>query len=126
MTNIKKQLLHDKREMQALYEEKIFERDEINKELSLLAQQIHDLKKQIKGVSQKTISVSDHAILRYLERAEGLDIEDLRIQIENKLGMLPNCVVPFEGLSAVIKDGTLVTFTPPGRKKTKQSSGERR
>lgn len=65
--------------------------------------------------SKDPIRVTDHAVLRYLERAMGLNIEVVRDHI------LQLCVAPAsfgavcvraEGLRFEISDGTIITVTP--------------
>jgi hypothetical protein len=67
------------------------------------------------GPSKEPVRVTDHAVLRYLERAMGLKIETVREHI------LQLCVAPAafgavcvraEGLRFVITDGVVVTVTP--------------
>jgi hypothetical protein len=61
--------------------------------------------------------VSDHAVLRYLERAKGFDLEKVRQHIASlcaapvKAGA--NCV-RVEGVKFEITDGRVVTCTPGG------------
>lgn len=50
---------------------------EINKELKVLGGQIFDLK----NIDGDTPHITDHAIVRYLERVEGRDIWDLKAKI---------------------------------------------
>lgn len=64
--------------------------------------------------------VSDHALLRYLERAKQYDIEAVReemltekvlraIELSKQLG---KCRVRVNGVRLVIKDGVIVTVVP--------------
>lgn len=45
--------------------------------------------------------ITDHAVLRYLERVKGVDIDAVRDEIANKV----NVAAEHRGLSAVIIDG---------------------
>lgn len=56
--------------------------------------------------------VSDHAIVRYLERAQGLDIEALRVEIGRRVergAELGATGVSIDGLHYVIAGGVVVT-----------------
>jgi len=71
---------------------------------------------QIKKLKQKEIIISEHAILRFIERAMGFDIELINKKImENGLeeqikiagaGHYPIC----EGLKAIVKNNTIVSI----------------
>lgn len=70
---------------------------EINKELKVLGGQIFDLK----NIDGDTPHITDHAIVRYLERVEGRDIWDLKAKI-------------IEHKDAVRIDNTIVTVNTEG------------
>lgn len=66
------------------------------------------------------IQVSDHALLRYLERACGLPIEAMREELAGVLdSIMPAGVemVDRDGLRFVVRAGTLVTVYIPRRHK---------
>ena len=54
-------------------------------------------------MKKSRVTVSDHAVLRYLERALGIDAEAVRRQIGKKVD-----AVMMEGASGVVMDG--ITF----------------
>lgn len=65
------------------------------------------------------VRVSDHALLRFLERAGGLDIETLRAAMEVSLSRAikaaktikaRECVIRADGLSYVVRDQVVVTI----------------
>jgi hypothetical protein len=77
--------------------------------------------------SKEPVRVTDHAVLRYLERAMGLKIETVREHI------LQLCVAPAafgavcvrsEGLRFVITDGVVVTVTPDHQPRRKVAEGQ--
>lgn len=93
--------------------------DDIQKQLSLNKQQItkinitiFDLKTKV----DKEIEVSEHAILRYLERVIGMDIEAIKDKICTKelksmveiLGN--NGTYPVDNFRVKMKDSTIVTI----------------
>ena len=69
---------------------------------------------------KKDIEVSDHALLRYIERIAGKDVEVLRNDIKqliktSKMGTLDveligNCSLTIEGITFIIKDRVVVTI----------------
>lgn len=61
------------------------------------------------------IAVSDHVVLRYLERVAGLDIERLRRGIRRKTRHAVNAgarSVTIDGFTYVIANGCVVTVVP--------------
>ena len=71
------------------------------------------------------VRVSDHALLRFVERAGGLDIEALRAALEASLKRAVDAagkvdadeyVVVADGLRYVVRFGIVVTITPPERR----------
>lgn len=70
--------------------------------------------------------ISDHALLRWLERVRGLDVVELRREIAASTPGLNVFVgalrgragrVPLgNGLTAIIRDGVVVSFVPSGGK----------
>jgi hypothetical protein len=76
--------------------------------------------------STTTIRVSDHALLRFLERAGGLDVEVLRASIAASLarahaaaaamGADDMVVIEGSGLRWIIRDNVVVTLTGPRRR----------
>lgn len=66
--------------------------------------------------------ISDHAVLRYLERAYGLDIEKIRAEIASPIVVLADgigcgTVVGKNGVRITIVDGTVVTVLPKRRRR---------
>lgn len=88
------------------------------KELDLLFKQQTDIKKKIESLSNvKKPVVSEHAILRYLERVENLDVERVRAEILNESVMKfvnqfgGNGTFPHEkGFQIVMKNNMVVTI----------------
>lgn len=112
----------------------IAERDE-KKELSITYQRamckldiaIKAQQRKIKETEQRllnlktesAIHITDHAIVRYLERVLGLDVEGFRQQIlKGELGAAVKCFesgrFPVKGVDgpvkAIVESGTIVTF----------------
>lgn len=75
-----------------------------------------------------TIRVSDHAVLQYLQRRYGFDLEKVRAELLTP-GVIAAALLPREthiqahGGRIVVKDGTVVTFLPrTGLKRKKQNA----
>ncbi len=60
--------------------------------------------------------VTEHALLRYLERAKGIDLADLRREILTErnietINLLNSCKIPIgEGLSLIVRNRTIVSI----------------
>lgn len=71
------------------------------------------------------VQVSDHAVLRYLERVGGFEIEALRADIARTLAAQPKCgegVLPYDGAQFVLRpcaSGLIVTTVVLPRVKTR-------
>ncbi len=73
----------------------------------------------MKTPRQTAVRVSNHALLRFLERAGGLDVDGLRTAIEASLNRsltaaetlgTGNVIVNADGLQYVIRNGIVVTI----------------
>lgn len=76
---------------------------EINKELKVLGSKIFDLK----NIDGETPHITDHAIVRYLERVEGRDIWELKSRIiEHKNAVrIENTIVTINGEDEETNEG---------------------
>lgn len=74
------------------------------------------LRKRLEALKPKAITISDHAIVRYLERKAGFDIEAIRKSIlESDLQAMVGALggsgkFPINGYQVVLKDYTVVTI----------------
>jgi hypothetical protein len=69
------------------------------------------------------VRLSDHAIVRYLERVEGLDLDIVRAEILAIADAAAACgakVLRKGGNTYIIKGGTVVTILPDDRQKLPQ------
>lgn len=78
--------------------------------------QISENQKLINDLTKSKVVISEHAILRILERRYGQEemIKKVTESLENEIGDCPkNCKLRIDGnLEAVIKNGVLITVTP--------------
>jgi predicted nuclease with TOPRIM domain len=90
------------------------EKSQLDKDLTLKTEEIKKLKKEIASLKEKEIIVSEHAILRYIERIIGINIdtikekiltENIRIQIQE----FGNGSYSNGEFKVVVKDNVIVT-----------------
>ncbi|MFA6904409.1 MAG: hypothetical protein WC236_15145 [Gallionellaceae bacterium] len=84
------------------------------KKYSELSNKIGAINKEIAALSPTEIIISEHALLRYLERAMGFDLAEISKSIlseANKTAIkkMGSGVYPVAGLQMVVKDNVLVT-----------------
>lgn len=86
--------------------------------MNLRVQDVKDLENKIGSLSNsKEPIVSEHAILRYLERIGGLDLEEIKnkiltTEIKNIISTLGgNGTYPNEGFKVIMKDNIVTTIT---------------
>ena len=98
------------------------ERKEVHRKQRVLIKQgtqldhkITDIVKQIERLKAKEVVITEHAILRYVERAMGLDVEQIKDKIlteatRKAIEAMGNGKYPIdEGLKAIVKDNTIIT-----------------
>lgn len=75
------------------------------------------------------IRISDHALLRYLERVRGIDLEELRQEVIGQLNedayeTLGEAVIPAKNhpVKFVVKNRTIITIKPQRRKKKRNDN----
>lgn len=90
---------------------------EYNKELVIKTNSLKEVENKIKSLnSDSKLKVSEHAILRYLERVTGLNISDIEKEILEEsivttASALGNGVYPHsKGFKVRIKDNNIVTI----------------
>lgn len=76
---------------------------------------VNKLQEQIISLEQKkSLTVTDHAVLRYIERVMGINLENIReeilMQTESLYDKLGDGKYPIEGGRAVITNSTVVTI----------------
>lgn len=89
------------------------EKNEIGTLISKKQRILEEANKELKARREKKeIGVSDHAVVRYLERRKGMDIEAIRNEIlSDKVRSAINMnasSITIEGSKFIIKEGTVV------------------
>lgn len=102
---------------------------ELNKQVSNIQKEINNLKDKQTGLEKdikdmmnckQELIVTEHAILRYLERSLCINIEEIKARIasesvKNQFAVLGNGQYPIDnGLKVVIKGNTIVTVIGEG------------
>ena len=103
--------LHEKRNLYKTYEN---EKNHIQSKITLVKKEIDDINNQIKKMTNSELNISEHAILRYLERVQNINIEEIKKEIlteELKLRFktLGNGTYVVNGISYKIHNGNIVT-----------------
>lgn len=94
------------------------DKENLHIEIDLKTKALNDVKNKIKKVEDNSnIMISDHAILRYLERIMGIDIEMIKKEIlpekaKQTIQALGNGTYPINNkYKIVVKNNTIVTIT---------------
>ena len=78
--------------------------------------QLKAIAQEIEGLKKKNPIVTEHAVIRYMERAMGLDLEEVKSQILNdrvrqQIDVLGNGKFPIgNGFRVVVKDMSIVSI----------------
>ncbi len=94
---------------------------DMKKKIAELQSKIENLKEKIPS----KIIVSEHAILRYLERVRGINLQEVEEEILSEaskkiIGELGNCKISTEaGFKIVVRNGTVVTINTKQEKESK-------
>lgn len=96
------------------------ERKDTSKRYSETENTIKHLDEQIAMLKNTTpgIVITEHAMLRYLERVKGIDLDEIKIEIlteglVDKINTLINATIPLEhvkGFRAVVRDRVIVSI----------------
>lgn len=73
--------------------------------------EIRQLRNQISQLKPKELGVTDHALLRYMERHLGIDVEGIRKEILEKVAQLPD-LGSMKIAGFVVKEKSVVTYVP--------------
>ena len=88
-----------------------------NKELNDKKKQLNLILKNIKDIENNNdVVISEHAILRYLERVKGFNLEDIKnemldVTTKDTLKVLPVNKIKCDGYNLIIKNNVITTVT---------------
>lgn len=87
------------------------------KAASAMSNRVTALKEKLLNIQTHTATpiISEHAILRYLERVKGVDIEELKNEIldHNTVAQIKfagNCTIKKANYTLVVKNNTIITI----------------
>ena len=111
-----KQLQTRKFKLEALVLDKKVSLDEAQQEYSNSKSQLGNINKQIEDLSDKDIIVSEHALLRYIERVMGVDMDVIKEKIlttglKTMISNMGNGKYPIgEGNKVMVKNNVITTI----------------
>jgi len=68
----------------------------------------------------KQVHITEHALVRYLERVRGFSFEKEKEELRKICGSIDNGTIKVHGHRFEIKNGSLITIVPPGVNATKR------
>lgn len=74
------------------------------------------LKFKLEKILTREVAISDHALLRYIERVKGVDIESIKEEmlkdskIIDAIKILNSGTFPIQGCSLIVKDNIITTI----------------
>lgn len=115
---ILKRLQTEQKELSDIVQSLEDKKKEVNEDCSKKKSKLDQVKKRIRELTslENGVIVSEHAMLRYLERVRGVNLKELHDailthEIEEKIKTLGNGVYPVGGTHQVkVRDGTVVTI----------------
>lgn len=84
----------------------------IDQDRAFVGRKIAELNAEIAEVKQKLkkVTISEHALLRYLERVMGVSVEEMKAAIQRELpDYIPDGRFTVHDITFVVRDNTLVT-----------------
>jgi hypothetical protein len=111
-----KQLQTRKFKLEALVLDKKVSLDEAQQEYSNSKSQLGNINKQIEDLSDKDIIVSEHALLRYIERVMGVDMDAIKEKIlttglKTMISNMGNGKYPIgKGNKVMVKNNVITTI----------------
>jgi hypothetical protein len=100
------------------YERELLDNEEVIRQMqgrqTALRKWVHSLKSRIEQflVPSKTLGISDHALIRYLERRHGIDMEEVKEEMRKEMDGAQNLGgIKYKGF--VVQGNTVVTYYPP-------------
>jgi predicted nucleic acid-binding Zn-ribbon protein len=122
-TEVELKALHSRRDkLKGELNQAVQERNDLNKKIRDTEERLKAVENQIRHFSEDTesIVVSEHAMLRYLERVQGVKREDIRKAIlppntEAIIKKLKSGTFPVDGQDFKLraKNGTIITLIAP-------------
>jgi len=110
------ELNRKKKSIESEIEEEKYKRENQDEKIRKLNSELYKVNKRINNLT-KNVVVSEHAIVRYMERVMGVDIQEIRDKILSDkfvkmVKELGNANYPIDGTTkkAVVKDNIVITI----------------
>lgn len=87
---------------------------QLNKKSSDARNTLRQLRKELSNLIPQEVEVSDHAVLRYLERHYGVDIEGARREIKQRFSGAEN-LGELQVQGFIVKNNVVTTYLPENR-----------
>jgi len=109
-----KSLMSQKASLQVEINELKNKHNMIEDEMNFKNKKIDELNKQINNISDEP-QITEHALLRYIERIKGVDIKEIKKEImtdQNKkmIETLESGIFKLNGVKMIVKDKTIITL----------------
>lgn len=79
---------------------------------AVVDRQARALANQLDQLKPKELQITDHVVLRYMEREQGIDVEGVRAMLKERLQGAENMgALKVQGF--VIKGNAVITYVPP-------------
>lgn len=88
--------------------------DGLAKQREAAQRRAHQLENDLRQMKPPDLIVTDHAVLRYLERAHYINVEEVRSEMKSMLGGAVHLGGDMRVSGFVIKNNTVITYYPPG------------
>lgn len=110
-----KRLRSEKGKLEEQHKQLASEVKNSQRQLSQVDRKLKEIDAEIKDLTEREPVVSEHAILRYLERVKGLNIEEVKAEIlddslRSKIEVVGSGRFPLrDGCQAIVKNKTIVS-----------------
>ncbi len=78
----------------------------------VVGQRVRAIQNQLEQMKPRDLQISDHVVLRYMEREHGIDVEGVREMLKEMLKGAAN-LGDLKVQGFVIRGNTVVTYVPP-------------
>lgn len=92
---------------------------ELQRKGHIIRNEISEIDQEIELITQadlnEDLEISDHAVVRYLERVEGIDIEQIKTKIKGTIPAIEdfeNMAYLKDGHRFIVKNNKVITVTP--------------
>jgi hypothetical protein len=96
---------------------KISNKRELEFEIKTLEQEKYKVEDRLRSLRPDEITLSDHALIRYIERIEGYSLDEFREKIitdraRKAIGKFPSGLITMDGFKMRVKNRKIITIIP--------------